>query len=869
MPNVTPPAVRVAEHLLERWGSRIAPHAVHLVTPVPCRLPLSQVAAPEEVRAFLRRYEPKVEDGGLYPHQARVLESLGSTAASVVLTTATGSGKSLAFWAWTYDLLRRDPRSTVIACFPTQALLWGQADRLRRCSNPESLVVRSEQAFAGEIAVGATRVPWTVWYGTRNCEDMTAHEKSESFENARIRVCTFDKAHWSLMRSQHEYFLRNLAGVIADEGHVWQGVSGAHVRRMFDRVRVALDVLQAKYPAFFVASATLPDAERFASLLTGETRGFLAVDDGTAARHALVKATDVPTHLRAAPSQEGLHRFVMMVRPEPERLVSKDLLSDADVMRGDAAALCFVQNKFAGHRLTAELARDLPDRRAIAYDADMTARDRRAVEREFQRGEKAVTYVATSALEVGVDLPALDLVAMDELPARRADLLQRLGRVGRSTDRPGLGVLLLGAGPADLRLMAEPASLVAGSSRPLGVPLHLDFLRLKAIKACYGEHERRARSPAVRARLAASLERHFGETIEESTLDVRISGELAGLVDLDDGAWVYKGFRASASQGKIPLVLETSRKEVARIQDLSVFRDAHPEAVYLGHKGERFRVLRYEGRFQVAEWKHPESPVALGKFMHQLQQVVVKEVAARVATRGCWEDRFALYAPKELPPTASRPAVGAIEYGIWDFLRHFDGYNEIDLVGGKVTRVSLPEVSNRFKEAMSRGASFPFLHDFTYRTLGWQWQVARVLQDVEQRPRVAPVLSRILHAWFCDAVECAPGDLEVELDPVEPALRVVDTTPGGNGLSAALLDERIAPALAAARHAVVAAAAKGSDAFSKWITDELGVEPDASPKELSDALEHLESAWRTNGVGAPPDGSGARTKRSDRRALAR
>ncbi|BDG02815.1 helicase-related protein [Anaeromyxobacter oryzae] len=844
MPSTNPPSVFAADALLRRWSAQVAPHAVHLITPVPSRTSLAKLAVPGEVRAFVARYEPRIEGGGVYSHQAQVLEALGSHRRNVVLTTATGSGKSLAFWAWAFDLLRRDPRATVIACFPTQALLWGQADRLRRSSATESLVIRSEQPFAGEIAVGETRVPWTVWYGTQNCEDMKAHEKSESFENARIRLCTLDKAHWSLMRSQHEYFLRNIAGVIVDEGHVWQGVSGAHVRRMFDRLRVALDVLQAGYPSFFVASATLPDPGRFATLLTGAT-GFLAIDDGTAPRHELVAASEVPARLGAAPGLEGLHRFVLMVRASSDSLRSRDLLSNVELVGREAAALCFVQNKFEGHRLTADLVRDVRERRAVAYDADMSARDRRAVEREFQRGEKGVTYVATSALEVGVDLPALDLVVMDELPARRADLLQRLGRVGRAAERPGLGVLILGGGPADLRLLDEPATLIASSSRPLGIPLHLDSLRLKAMKACFGEHERRARSASIRGRLTASLERHFGEGIGESALDQRIADELSGLVELDDGAWVYKGFRTSASQGKIPLVLEASGKEVARIQDIAVFRDAHPEAVYLGHKGERFRILRYEGEFQVGEWRHPDSPVVLGKFMHQLRAVIVEQISERVATRGCWEDRFDLHTPKDLPPSGIAPATGALEYGIWDFLRHFDGYNEIELATGRTKRVKLADVSKRFKEAVQRGASFPFLHDFTYRTLGWQWHLARVLPEVEVRTRAAPMLSRLLHAWFCDAVECAPGDLEVELDPLEPALRVVDTTPGGNGLSAALLDDRIAAALAAARRAVAAESARGAEAFSKWITGELGVDPEASPKEIDDALQRLESPWRS------------------------
>ena len=342
-PAASPPAARASERLLTKWISRMAPQAVHLVTPVPSRIPLSKLKTSPGVCDFVRAYEPRAEQGGVYAHQARVLEALGAGRRDVVLTTATGSGKSLAFWAWAYDLLRRDTEATVIACFPTQALLWGQAERLRRASSPDSVIVRNEQAFAGEIKVGGGSVPWTVWYGTSGCNDMKAQEQSESFERARIRVCTFDKAHWSLMQPRHEYFLRGLAGIIADEGHVWQGLSGAHVRRMFDRLRVALDVLEVERPAFFVASATLPDAPRFAALLTGEQpEDFLAVDDGAAPRHALVATADVPALLRAAPGEEGLHRFVLMVRPDPEQLISKELLTDPEVMGTDIAALCFV-----------------------------------------------------------------------------------------------------------------------------------------------------------------------------------------------------------------------------------------------------------------------------------------------------------------------------------------------------------------------------------------------------------------------------------------------------------------------------------------------------------------------------------------------
>ena len=79
------------------------------------------------------------------------------------MTTATGSGKSLGFWAWAFEILSRDARATVIAAFPTQALLWGQAKRLADISRPGSVVAFEGARFAGTIKIGDTTVPWSGW----------------------------------------------------------------------------------------------------------------------------------------------------------------------------------------------------------------------------------------------------------------------------------------------------------------------------------------------------------------------------------------------------------------------------------------------------------------------------------------------------------------------------------------------------------------------------------------------------------------------------------------------------------------------------------------------------------------------------------
>jgi len=226
-----PPIVEVAEAIKTRFGPLIADTAICLRTPVPETVAVSGVALPAPLREFVVRYEPKTKEAGLYSHQARILEQLGKKKLpNVVLTTATGSGKSLAFWAWVFEALRRDPRATAIACFPTQALLWGQADRMARLSDEESLVIRGEQPYAGTITLGKLTVPWTVWHGTQESRDMRDHQESDDFLASRLRITTVDKVHWSLFHSKHADFLQGLRAVVLDEAHIWHGLAGANVR---------------------------------------------------------------------------------------------------------------------------------------------------------------------------------------------------------------------------------------------------------------------------------------------------------------------------------------------------------------------------------------------------------------------------------------------------------------------------------------------------------------------------------------------------------------------------------------------------------------------------------------------------------------
>jgi hypothetical protein len=229
--------------------------------------------------------------------------------------------------------------------------------------------------------------------------------------------------------------------------------------------------------------------------------------------------------------------------------------------------------------------------------------------------------------------------------------------------------------------------------------------------------------------------------------------------------------------------------------------------------------------------------------MKGLNKIEVTEETPLVVTRGRWEDNFTLEEPNDLH-AHSEPAKGTLTVGVFMFLRKFDGYWEIDLRSpAKPKNVSLEEVASRFNAAVQNGEPFPFLHNFSYRTMGWSWLITRIL-DEEKRKRYAPVLAPLLQGFFCDAVECSTSDIQVTLEPQRGELRVVDATPGGNGLSEALLtDNRMSAAWATAIKQLRAQSRKSTEAFRFFLAEEYRIDSTNTAQEVLDAIEQLANAW--------------------------
>jgi DEAD/DEAH box helicase len=203
-----PPQIgKVARNALKEFSEFVHPEALRIITPFPEQVPLEHCRLNPGLRQIIEEYEPEVVNGGLYRHQADFLNALAAKEnGDFIMTTATGTGKSLCFWAWVLERLRKDPSATALLCFPTQSLMWSQAERISRLSDEESLRFPGgkKPAYSGMLRIGGQPMGWTIWqgvgYGSTRNQTAAEHQHSSPFESARIRITTLDKAHWSLFQ---------------------------------------------------------------------------------------------------------------------------------------------------------------------------------------------------------------------------------------------------------------------------------------------------------------------------------------------------------------------------------------------------------------------------------------------------------------------------------------------------------------------------------------------------------------------------------------------------------------------------------------------------------------------------------------------
>ncbi|TET55578.1 MAG: DEAD/DEAH box helicase, partial [Dehalococcoidia bacterium] len=367
----------------------------------------------------------------LYSHQAKAVNAIFG-GKNVIIATPSASGKTLCYHLATLDALLRDRNSHALYIFPTKALAQDQLRSLKQIARP--LSSRAPTGRGGVISQDAI----AVFDG-----DTPQNERANIRRRARIVLTNPDMLHLGILPHHQSWarLFRNLKYVVIDETHVYRGVFGSHVANVLRRLR-RLCSSYGSAPQFICSSATIANPEEHARNIIGLPVAAV-VEDGSPHGEKYFAFWNPPFLDEAKTSRRS---------PNSEAA----LLLSGLVQRG-TRSLVFARTRKLTELIyiytQGQLSPSLADR-ISPYRAGYLPEDRRRIERQFFDGE-LLGLVATTALELGINIGDLEATVLTGYPGSIASAWQQAGRSGRSVDG-SLSILIAHEDPLDQYLMNNP-----------------------------------------------------------------------------------------------------------------------------------------------------------------------------------------------------------------------------------------------------------------------------------------------------------------------------------------------------------------------------------------------------------------------------
>ncbi|MBI4295500.1 MAG: DEAD/DEAH box helicase [Chloroflexi bacterium] len=499
-----------------------------------------------------------IQKQGLFPFYSHQAEAINKArqGKNVIIATASASGKSLCYNIVTAEALLTAPAARALYLFPTKALAQDQLRAIHQLFYPAVFKLEEMATFDG---------------------DTPSEERAEIRKRARLILSNPDMLHVGILPNHQTWsrLLRHLKYVVVDEAHTYRGVFGSHVADVLRRLRRVCRFYGSN-PQFILSSATIANPGEHAVRLVGLP--FEVVDrDGSPHGGKEFVFWNPPLIDEAKSSRRSANSEATNLFTE---LVGDGVRSLTFARTRRLTELIYIHSK----RKLAETDRELAER-IKPYRAGYLPKERRQIEQELFSG-RLTGVVATTALELGIDIGDLDATVLTGYPGSIASTWQQAGRSGR---RKGwsLSFLIGLSGPLDQYFMRHPEFFFRkGFENALVNPGNPYILRAHLLCAAW------------EVPLSVSDEKFFDEAY------VRERDELVrqGLLRERNGRWFLspsiaypaQGINIRSTSGENYFIMDTSTNSLLETVESSVaFFQIHPGAIYL-HQGESYRIAKLD-----------------------------------------------------------------------------------------------------------------------------------------------------------------------------------------------------------------------------------------------------------------------------------
>ena len=422
--------------------------------------------------AALNRFHPLVRDWFTAAFAAPTTAQSGAWDAigrgeNTLVVAPTGSGKTLAaFLSAIDDLVSRAAGAGGVAASAAERCTVLYLSPLKALAVDVERNLRSPLTGIGAVAARRGLALPEITVAVRSGDTPASDRRMFGREGADIMITT-PESLFLLLTSRAREMLANVRTVIVDEVHAVAGTKrGAHLAVSLDR----LDTLLDRSAQRIGLSATVRPVEEVARFLAGGR----------------------PVTIVQPPSTKQIDVDVIVPVPDMSQLgaTTGDLTGKAagevartsiwphveervvDLIESHRSTIVFANSRRLAERLTARLNEIHAERRAAAdlrleaesagpaaqvmaqagtavgapavlakaHHGSVSREQRALIEDELKTG-RLPAVVATSSLELGIDMGAVDLVIQVESPPSVASGLQRIGRAGHQVGAPSHGVM--------------------------------------------------------------------------------------------------------------------------------------------------------------------------------------------------------------------------------------------------------------------------------------------------------------------------------------------------------------------------------------------------------------------------------------------
>ena len=552
----------------------------------------------------------------LYTHQRDAVDAI-HRGEHVVVVTPTASGKTLCYNLPVLNTILEEPEARALYLFPTKALAQDQLANLHEISTALNRDIRTF-TYDGDTSPTARKLVRTAGH---------------------IVISNPDMLHTGIL-PHHTKWVRlfeNLRYVVIDELHNYRGVFGSHVANLMRRLR-RICAFYGSNPQFICASATIGNPLELAERVLGVTkessrttgqfpvegdppqRPITMVSNNGAPqgpktflfynppvinkelgirRSALLEATDIASQLLANDIQT-----VVFGRTRQTVEVLLTYLRDAYARRPQ------LKRPSAGDRrpMTEDPSSPLSPQQSTpihpgvrnaqhairGYRGGYLPNQRREIEHGLRDGTVR-TVVSTNALELGVDIGALEAAVLVGYPGTVASMWQQAGRAGRRNAQ-SLAILVAGSSPLDQYVVNNPSYFFEGSPEnglvnPDNLYILMSHLQCATFELPFRDDEGFGTNSATEIA-------QFLSYLEDS-LVVRHTG----------GMWHWSSenfpaenisLRTAASENFVIIdTTDPTPRIIGEMDRFSVLTMLHEDAIYL-HEGQQYHVDKLEWEEQKA-----------------------------------------------------------------------------------------------------------------------------------------------------------------------------------------------------------------------------------------------------------------------------